>query len=1778
MGVLRPLICTIFLFFFLWIGTGQALAATGTFKQINFQGKVVNKTTGTNIADGDYSFVFRLYDVSAAGTHLWTETKTLTVTNGIFQTYLGDTTTLPGSVDFNTDNLYLGVNFNGDGEMAPRVRFSAVPQAMNALKVSGLTVTDTTGTLTIPNSTVITFSGANATTFTTTAGTNVTLPTTGTLSTLAGAEVLTNKSIGSTGLTFSGATTDVTTATNENLTFTADGTGDIVFTTDAGTTFAISNLASCDTIDTDSNGVLSCGTDAGGGGGGTLQQAYDGDADGSNATITLSSTDDSVVITNPSSSGSDSSFVVQFNQNNTTAAMTVADFVQLSNAANGVNVTANSIDTETGLAVTANALTGGKGLTINSSSTAFTGALAELTLSGSNAANTGNVLKLANTGSSNTNTTLLIDHQATGTNNLAVRVNDESGDTTPFIIDGDGRVGIGTSSITGSTERMLQVGSPTNRGNASVYGDVISQGLSDITALTNIKDIYVYDTTSDSDGGRWIDWATTDKLSWYTETLDDGPSDPCVIATDDRCYTTNFPRKAILVVTTDALYIFDAATNDMWMKFSQNDVGYALGVDASNDPSSVTAANGVIYVGTNGVSPGGLYIIDFVNDRMWNINGSGRAAASKGIGQRNTTVEYLTEATTSLDLSVTGTAGEWEKINDVSVAVISSSTTAIAIGAATNTSPGGGNTFIGLATDSGLTVINLAAQKLVQYSDATADDYTAIQLTERGRMYALNTTSDQLEKWNNFDTDKASEVNGAYDSRWDESVGPALWTSAPNIIAGAPDALEVVERGSLAEEAADIIYVGHSLGLTEIHDHTTVTNGWSKFYDTTRQTMLMPAAIDMALMLDDTSGTLAQDISFNNTDMTYVNSPTLAVSGVRGKAVSLNGTSQYLCSDADQNGTCDVDTSFNMSTTGWTLSMWFKHSTTASGVDMLFEKCVNATPGQAIGCVAAYMTSTGTIVVGNDDDATWTQGSSYDITATSSLTYNDNLWHQLIVSRTNANDVDAYIDGNPLNLSNATGNTLTVDGSQIVTIGASCSPTTGANCASANALNFWDGQIDDVTFSGGTTTVAQMSAAQARRLYNDARPTVGKRVITVTNATAGQVSSTTIGDTGESWAINEFAGMFVTITTDTGAGQTRRIVSNTVDTLTVTPAFSTTPDTTSDFEIDPEALYGASNAVYGIGITAEAPLGEARQLCVGTNSGTDTGGVTCYNHQAGPNIIADIFHGDSEQTDDAGTEWTGTDYDDIRSIDLSGRALVVGSEAHMYVETRDVRLGQGLDYLANQLFNIRSEIITDGIALTGSTSLEVGFTGGADLAEYYTSESELDPGTIVSLDRKRAGAVQKTESSYQSDILGIVATAPGLVLGPKEEQSYAVALVGRVPVKVITQNGPIRAGDRITASNAPGYAMKALKAGRVVGTALEDLTEEKLAPCPLSDALPGETCGVIEVFVNLSDYLGAPLEVLLKASQSSDPLVLNDQSSGLESSKFQIEAATGSSLSSMQWNILSYLRNQLQNPTQTTNSVVTTDHVVSYNDVISPQIITDLLVAKTIRADRIEGMEIFTNRLDTLSTLIAAQNTATSSPTPVFSDTDEKTLNSLTVLNLLQIGKGLQVLGNATFLGTTLFNGTSNFAGDVSFANSPLSASDSAGTALIKTGAAQVTISFSKTYPTTPIVQATLLSAADSDETAEELLLSQDIGFLVTKRTASGFTIRLKKPAPLDLLFGWSALFTPTRSPSVGDNPAASSVPAVNQSSPTPIPSAELTLTPVQASPSATPQVPGSEI
>ncbi len=179
----------------------------------------------------------------------------------------------------------------------------------------------------------------------------------------------------------------------------------------------------------------------------------------------------------------------------------------------------STLSTETAMSMNANALTSGNILDLASSATGMTGALEELTLSGSNAANTGSVLTLNNTGVLNTGTSLLVQHNATGAGTLALRVNDVAGDTTPFVIDGDGNVGVGVPTPPSkfvvappATETIAAAGTIT----ADACG-TIKQIQSTGSVTTNTTDTFTSSTASYA--GCCMDVVNVDAAD--TVTLDD---------------------------------------------------------------------------------------------------------------------------------------------------------------------------------------------------------------------------------------------------------------------------------------------------------------------------------------------------------------------------------------------------------------------------------------------------------------------------------------------------------------------------------------------------------------------------------------------------------------------------------------------------------------------------------------------------------------------------------------------------------------------------------------------------------------------------------------------------------------------------------------------------------------------------------------------------------------------------------------------------------------------------------------------------------------------------------------------------------------------------------------------------------------------------------------------------------------------------------------------------------------------------------------------------------
>jgi hypothetical protein len=128
--------------------------------------------------------------------------------------------------------------------------------------------------------------------------------------------------------------------------------------------------------------------------------------------------------------------------------------------------------------------------------------------------------------------------------------------------------------------------------------------------------------------------------------------------------------------------------------------------------------------------------------------------------------------------------------------------------------------------------------------------------------------------------------------------------------------------------------------------------------------------------------------------------------------------------------------------------------------------------------------------------------------------------------------------------------------------------------------------------------------------------------------------------------------------------------------------------------------------------------------------------------------------------------------------------------------------------------------ITGNWTLSSGSKMQATY---ADLAEYYSSELDVTPGTVVEFGG--AEEIQLCDTRNSTRVAGVVSTDPAFVMNEKLGQSVPrilVALIGRVPCKVY---GTCAKGDMMVAAGG-GYAManNSPAIGSVIGKALEDKT------------------------------------------------------------------------------------------------------------------------------------------------------------------------------------------------------------------------------------------------------------------------------------------------------------------------------------------------------------------
>jgi hypothetical protein len=125
---------------------------------------------------------------------------------------------------------------------------------------------------------------------------------------------------------------------------------------------------------------------------------------------------------------------------------------------------------------------------------------------------------------------------------------------------------------------------------------------------------------------------------------------------------------------------------------------------------------------------------------------------------------------------------------------------------------------------------------------------------------------------------------------------------------------------------------------------------------------------------------------------------------------------------------------------------------------------------------------------------------------------------------------------------------------------------------------------------------------------------------------------------------------------------------------------------------------------------------------------------------------------------------------------------------------------------------------------------------GADYAEYVlpkpgTTPGDYPKGSLICLVTSDPDTYGFCNGANDSNVIGIISTNPAVVGNSPALESATttmadshilLSMLGRVPLRVSLENGPIVIGDRLSSASTAGYAMKATTTARTIGIALEN--------------------------------------------------------------------------------------------------------------------------------------------------------------------------------------------------------------------------------------------------------------------------------------------------------------------------------------------------------------------
>ena len=567
----------------------------------------------------------------------------------------------------------------------------------------------------------------------------------------------------------------------------------------------------------------------------------------------------------------------------------------------------------------------------------------------------------------------------------------------------------------------------------------------DASISDTATDIFVYDTTKDSDGGAWR--KRTQHTSWYNETLN----------TATRGSRKEFPAVAVIVSTNTKVTIYDGDDPDlpMWMVFNSGNNGFdnvPLLQYGYQNGYPTAALNGVLMIGqrTNGDNWGNP-IVNFISEYIVRADPhSTEGGQFNGtISQRNDSVGFKVKGSGPIITN--------SQINAVAMTVQPNAPIDPGSGLPTPTIALGHESGISIITDvNNSTVKNINSDGTVGPSVDFIDFYNETSIvcgwdTVGGGTRNTYTYNIPTNATNSAST--SSIVKGRY-------VDPS--TASGSQIYYSQDAARVTKVLGLKDNRFIMVPNSYNPALTLIDENdadTNAPNGMSAFIDTDFNTGWMQGRTKLAILSSTsttnlTNGQTETDRSPNNLHLTVNGTITKTAVATGAELVAYSGwsSSNYL-----QRA---YDTNFNFGSGTFSVTGWFK--TTGAGTII----CRGTADGD----------ETFRIYVDNNS-----YGIYFDYGSGSAFSYItngfvknslfNNQWNHFVCHATASGDVKIYVNG--------VSEGVTVSGNPPSSFSSTNTNILRVGC-SYGGLNPFPGYLALLRVSASAPT-----AEQVKRMYDD---------------------------------------------------------------------------------------------------------------------------------------------------------------------------------------------------------------------------------------------------------------------------------------------------------------------------------------------------------------------------------------------------------------------------------------------------------------------------------------------------------------------------------------------------------------------------------------------------------------------------------------------------------------------------------------------------------------------